>query len=228
MNKYFILNSLTAKVLAGILLLEVGFTIGLFYYFSTFNYQFVYHKFQKPEINKTQNIITKSYLENLFSKMIWPPKSDIVKVSGLIVNHHLLADKLIVRGLYLGATDKPITIVLLSPNHFGRGYGPITVAAKDWRTPAGYLHADQNVIDALAKAKAAEIDDRPFELEHGVTNILPFIKKLYPRAKIVPIIIKDGLSNERGPKTPKPLIYENLKMIIYESIINYLGINSIF
>ena len=130
--------------------------------------------------------------------MVWPPKSDLAQVSGIIVNHHLLADKLIARGLYLGATDRPITIVLLSPNHFSNGYGSVIAAEKDWRTPAGYLHADQNVIDALAKVKAVEVDDRPFETEHGITNILPFIRKLYPQAKIVPIMIKDGLSNARG------------------------------
>jgi len=206
MNKYFILTSWAAKILAVILLIEIGFTVGLFYYFSTFNYQFVDHRFQKPDTNKTKDIISKSYLEDVFAKTIWPPKLVGAKISGIIVNHHLLADKLIARGLSLDATDSAITIVLLSPNHFGRGYGPITVAAKDWLTPVGYLAADRNLISALAGTKTVIIDDRPFELEHGITNILPFIKKLYPRARIVPIIINEGLSDQHGDELVKSLL----------------------
>lgn len=198
MDNYFLLPSFWHKLLAALLLLEIGFVLGLFYFFPIFDYQFVYRKFEPPAINQTQNAITKKYLENVLAKTTYPEKSGIAQISGIIVNHHLLADQLIARGLYLAATDSPLTIVLLSPNHFGGGFGSVIAASQEWRTPAGYLRADQDVLSALSEARAVEIDDRPFEQEHGITNILPFIKKFYPQARIVPIIIKDGLSNERG------------------------------
>lgn len=194
------------KLLVSALLLEIGFIMGLFYFFSALDYQFVFHKYLKPEVNKTVNIVTKKHLEEVFSRIDWPEKSGSADISGLIVNHHLLADQLIARGLFLAATDSPLTIVLLSPDHFNHGSGQITAAAQDWRTPVGILPSDAEAIRRLSEAKVLEIDDSPFELEHGITNILPFIKKLYPQVKIVPIIIKDGLSNERGDKLADKLL----------------------
>src|SRR3989344_5312319 len=47
------------------------------------------------------------------------------KVAGVIVNHHLLAPRLIARAINQLATLEPITIVLVSPNHFSAGVGQV-------------------------------------------------------------------------------------------------------
>jgi len=130
MDNYFILPTFWHKLIASLLLIGIGFVCGLFYFFSTADHEFVFYKLQKPEVNRTQNIITKKYLESVLAKTVYPEKSGAAEVSGLIVNHHLLADQLIVRGLYLAATDSPITIILLSPNHFSLGRGMITMTKK--------------------------------------------------------------------------------------------------
>lgn len=114
-------------------------------------------------------------------------------IKGLIVNHHLLAGQFIAQGLCALATDQNLTIVLLSPNHFNHG-GSAIVAADDWYTPYGVLPTNKNLIQALVADGALAIDEQPFDFDHGIYNITPFIKKVLPQASLVPILIKDSLS----------------------------------
>ncbi|MEI6494556.1 MAG: hypothetical protein WCO03_00655, partial [bacterium] len=57
------------------------------------------------------------------------------EIKGLIVNHHLLAGQFIAQGLCRISTDKKITVVLLSPNHFARGSRAAISSAQGWYTP---------------------------------------------------------------------------------------------
>src|SRR5689334_2195607 len=52
-------------------------------------------------------------------------------IAGITVNHHLLAPNLIAKAFALVATDKPITVILLSPNHFYRGNGGVITSQYD-------------------------------------------------------------------------------------------------
>ena len=108
----------------------------------------------------------------------------------LLVNHHLLAAHLIAQAVSSARTDAPVTTVLISPDHFDRGRAPITTAAVGWQTPYGDLLPDTAVLK--------DIDSYvlPFAAEHGVANIVGFIKREIPGAKIIPILVKDGASPE--------------------------------
>jgi AmmeMemoRadiSam system protein B len=117
--------------------------------------------------------------------------------SSAVVNHHLLAPDLIAGTLARVGTGEPITVILVSPNHFARGNGQITTSRLDWSTPFGLLPIDQEAVDFLAQGGLAEVDEYPFAEEHGIYNVVPFIKKFFPKAKIVPLILKDSLQNEK-------------------------------
>lgn len=123
--------------------------------------------------------------------------SKIAGVSAIVVNHHLLAADLIAETLAVAAIDQPITVILISPNHFTRGTGQVISSRFDWQTPYGILKADQRTITALVKADLINVDETPFEEEHGIYNIVPFIKKYFPKAKIVPLILKSNLSDDQ-------------------------------
>ncbi|MBX4187326.1 MAG: AmmeMemoRadiSam system protein B [Candidatus Doudnabacteria bacterium] len=118
-------------------------------------------------------------------------------IAGITVNHHLLAPHLIAREFALVATDKPITVLLVSPNHFYRGNGGAITSQYDWQTPYGVLKADQTLATKLSETGLVNIDETPFEQEHGISSIVGFIKKSLPNAKIVPVIVKDNLPDSQ-------------------------------
>lgn len=115
------------------------------------------------------------------------------KIKGVLVNHHLLAPNLIAETINTIATTSPVTVVLISPNHFSAGQGQIISSLYKWDTPYGVLDNDCGAISKLEQQGVLNIDEYPFKKEHGISGIVPFIKKSLPNAKVVPIIIKETL-----------------------------------
>jgi poly-gamma-glutamate synthesis protein (capsule biosynthesis protein) len=115
-------------------------------------------------------------------------------IKGILVNHHLLAPHLIATTMNTIATDKPVTVVLVSPNHFSSGNGQIISSLYKWDTPYGVLNSDCDTISQLRKEGVVTVDEFPFKKEHGISGIVPFIKKSLPNATIIPILVKDTIS----------------------------------
>ncbi len=155
----------------------------------------------------------KNFFDNAYKNTrATPLPSDTVR--GVLVNHHLLAPHLIAETISAIATTDPITVVLISPNHFSVGQGQIISSLYNWDTPYGVLDCDCAVAATLAKQGALSIDEYPFTKEHGISGIVPFIKKSLPNAKIVPIIVKDTLS-------------ENARIAFVDSLYATLGASTL-
>ncbi len=140
---------------------------------------------------------TKSFFDDAFVKapaFIEKPEGEVL---GITVNHHLLAADIAAGTLTTLATSSPITIVLMSPNHNSLGKAPIITSLYSWATPYGVLKTDTEFTEKLSSAGIASVEETPFETEHGISSIVPFIKKVAPKAKVVSIILKDGASLER-------------------------------
>lgn len=138
----------------------------------------------------------KTFFEQATANIPSPAAQAPTKIKGLVVPHHLLAAPSIAEAFQTIASDEPITVVLLSPNHFHVGHGQITSSLFDWQTPYGTLEANQVLIQQLEQKQLVTIDEQPFEKEHGISNLVAFIKQTLPNASIVPIIIKDTLSSK--------------------------------
>ncbi|MSU55282.1 MAG: AmmeMemoRadiSam system protein B [Candidatus Taylorbacteria bacterium] len=135
---------------------------------------------------------TKSFYDKAYEKANKvPPRNSSIK--GALVNHHLLAPHLIAETLNTVATDKPLTVVLVSPNHFYAGQSKIISSTYQWDTPYGTLQSDCETIMKLENNSILKIEETPFIKEHGISGIVPFIKKSLPHAKIIPLIVKDNL-----------------------------------
>lgn len=135
------------------------------------------------------SINDKEFYENAYRRLTDLDEKFSAKTG--IVNHHLLAPHLIARVLNGMATDDPITVVLISPNHFASGEGRFTTTDHDWQTPYGIVKADTGAMREL-KEKNLTLDPFPFDREHGISNIVPFIKKTFPQARIVPIMVRES------------------------------------
>jgi AmmeMemoRadiSam system protein B len=125
---------------------------------------------------------------------------------GAVVNHHLLASPLIAEVFQTLASEEIMTVVLLSPNHFSQGKGKIIVSELPWKTPYGFLFPESDLLSAIdGEKRIITIEEEPFKKEHGIANIIPFIKKSFPNAKVIPIIFRDETSREETAELAKLL-----------------------
>jgi hypothetical protein len=114
-----------------------------------------------------------------------------------IVTHHLLASRLIV-GYFRGVaqTGRPKRIVLIGPDHAGKGLGAISVSSLSWQTPFGILEADTEAISRLGEKLRLLPDPEAFSNEHSIGVLVPFVKHFFPDARLVPILVKTGAGRE--------------------------------
>lgn len=133
-------------------------------------------------------------------------------INGLLIPHHLLAQKNIEK-IYAATTDKNIeTVIVISPNHFNFGYNYIQTTDQNFEDQDGNrLEIDQNLLKKIAgKNKTdphpAKIENKNFKKEHGISVHVPFITKSFPNAKILPIILKRNTSEIQLNKLSAALI----------------------
>lgn len=127
-------------------------------------------------------------------------KTDVKQpaAKAIIVNHHLLASEFIAESFNTIATDAPVTVLLVSPNHFNSGKADVIASSAKWQTPYGILDPDPATVKNLSDAGIASIEEEPFEKEHGVSGIVPFIKKSLPNARVVPVIFRDHMTPDQA------------------------------
>jgi AmmeMemoRadiSam system protein B len=107
------------------------------------------------------------------------------------ISHHLFIRNLIARYFDgLARRVHPGTIILIGPNHRARGHSPIAISALRWRTPFGFVEPDTGRIRRISGSGLARIEEEPFVNEHSIGALVPFIRRTFPGARIVPIIYK--------------------------------------
>lgn len=118
-----------------------------------------------------------------------------------VVPHHLLAEKIIQNFFnYIFLKEKPDTIVLLSPDHFQNGTLCNEVS---FISPEPEIKEFKGLlVDSFLLKKLAEKNNFCFNnsfiaLEHGITNLLPYIKNYSPKTKILPILIPAVISEKQ-------------------------------
>jgi len=108
-----------------------------------------------------------------------------------LVSHHLLIRDLIAKFFEtLSSRARPRTIVILGPNHYLRGVAPIAVSRLAWKTPYGFLSPGEGLIATLLRDTLAAVDEDAFYNEHSIGALVPFVRYYFPRALVVPIILR--------------------------------------
>lgn len=120
------------------------------------------------------------------------------QIIGGVVPHHLLASDFLSEffSLLSHRSNRPKTIVLLSPNHFEVGERNVQTVDVLWRTPYGDVETDIDVLRALRAVTNEEDAIQSFEKEHGIYNIVPYIAHFLPETKIVPVILRYRTTSE--------------------------------
>lgn len=121
--------------------------------------------------------------------------SEVGKVTGITVPHHLLARDLIADMFVRLQGQTYDRIVVISPDHFWLGYTTISVADQDFATILGLLKTDYTVVEKLIDVPEVSTADF-FYREHGVQAELPFIAYFFPHTPIVAIAVKENARQE--------------------------------
>jgi len=118
-----------------------------------------------------------------------------------VVPHHLLAEKIIQNFFeYVFSKENPESIILLSPDHFNSGslckktsFITLEFRTKDFKT----LKVDSFLLKNLIEKADFCFNNSFVGLEHGITNLLPYIKNYSPNTKILPILIPSNISEKQ-------------------------------
>jgi AmmeMemoRadiSam system protein B len=93
-------------------------------------------------------------------------------------------------GYSLLAGHAPRTVALVGPSHHAAFRGVAIWPRGEWRTPLGPLAVDEEAAARLLDAAPGIVDEpRPHLPEHCLEMQLPFLKRLAPEARIVPMLM---------------------------------------
>ena len=123
----------------------------------------------------------------------------------------------------------PPTVILVGPNHYGRG-SPIAIFGEGgWETPLGEVKVDAELAAELRAACASVADDAgAHRSEHSLEVQLPFIRHLAPGVRFVPLLLSVGrfkpleelgraIAGILAKREPRPLLVASSDTNHYES-----------
>ncbi len=119
-----------------------------------------------------------------------PPASAKETFIGAVVPHAGLMYSGHVAAAFYGMADLPRRLIILCPNHTGAGHYAAVSKADAWRTPLGDVPVDGELSKALMDAAPRlRPDDAAHAREHSLEVQLPFLQRLLPSFRFVPICL---------------------------------------
>ena len=143
-----------------------------------------------------------------------------------ITSHHFLAKDLIAN-FFSGINQNNIkTIYIVGPDHFNRlpikGKNIfIATTNTNWQTPYGVQLADKDKIQKILNFPKVSSNYQIFTNEHSIYILIPFIKKVFHQAKIVPIIVRNNLDYKYFYNFGTNLSSKNSLLIISSDFSHY-------
>jgi hypothetical protein len=134
-----------------------------------------------------------------------------------------------VAGRTFSGVKIPEDVVILGPNHHGRGHMAAVYASGAWETPLGQINISADLAKRiLAECPMAAEDTVAHRFEHSLEVQVPFLQFLAPRTGIVPVCVSrmpletlllfgEGLARAIAACDSAPLIVASSDMTHYES-----------
>lgn len=89
----------------------------------------------------------------------------------------------------LKAVEIPETVLILGPNHHGRG-APVSLSTMDWAMPMGTVSINHDLADSIMKySPTVENDESAHQFEHSLEVQVPFLQALQKNLTIVPLAL---------------------------------------
>ncbi|MBE9529076.1 MAG: AmmeMemoRadiSam system protein B [Proteobacteria bacterium] len=102
-----------------------------------------------------------------------------------------------VAGSVYSAVKVPENVIIIGPNHTGLGERVSLWAEGGWEMPFGTVEVNEGLASALAKSTPLiSVDDSAHLREHSLEVQLPFLQRLNPSVRIVPITVMAATPEE--------------------------------
>jgi AmmeMemoRadiSam system protein B/AmmeMemoRadiSam system protein A len=140
-----------------------------------------------PDSAAKLRLAVEKFLQDAVPVKVKKPIAIIVPHAGYIFSGQICAD-----GFKQVSNQKYDVVVVLGTNHTSSNFQKISLYPGDgFRTPIGTAPIEKNVISSLMKADPADctLDRSLHEFEHSVEVMVPFIQVIFPKAKIVPVVV---------------------------------------
>lgn len=156
---------------------------------------------EKNRINKEKDSIDFEYNYEEFNRRFYQTDKGEKydgDFFGLVVPHHLVADKLIGRAFDIISNQKRKInrIVLVGPNHFEKGDKNILGCDKEIKTEVETLYSEEKFYSKLCKNGLTEMNCDVIINDHSIGNIIPFVGYYFDSPKIVSIVLKKNTDRE--------------------------------
>lgn len=117
-------------------------------------------------------------------------------VYGMVVPHHIptTIPNLVETYSRLKKTQDVKNFIVVGPDHTDAGKATATVSNASFFTTFGELRPIDGLAKKLDGLKLASIEEDPFKLEHSIGAQTLVIGKIFPNARITPIIIRSNMS----------------------------------
>jgi AmmeMemoRadiSam system protein B len=105
-----------------------------------------------------------------------------------IASHHLLTHEYLDAWFsHLADMRKVQCFYILSPAHYGVALETYSLTGGSWETGFGTVRSDKDKVNRLAQRLKVSLDPWAFRVEHGVSTLMPYIKKYFPMSKVVAV-----------------------------------------
>jgi hypothetical protein len=145
------------------------------------------------------------------------PVEPMPDARGLLLPHDWVGGAFITTALRdLAASRKVTRVILVGPNHTNAGGAAVLTSDLSWETPFGRAEADRGAVTALAASGLARLEPEVLTYEHSVAGIVPAVRRYLPEAKVVPLILRGGLTAgdvERLATALTPLVDEGTVVV---------------
>jgi AmmeMemoRadiSam system protein B/AmmeMemoRadiSam system protein A len=140
-----------------------------------------------PESATKLRLSIEKFLQDAVSVNVKKPLAIIVPHAGYLYSGQICAD-----GFKQVRHQKYDVIVILGTNHTSPNLQGISLyPGEGYRTPLGTATVDKSIISSLLKESPNDciLDKSAHESEHSLEVVVPFIQVVFPKAKIVPIVV---------------------------------------
>lgn len=152
--------------------------------------EIIYHQSQwneyAPEINRairSEQSVQPLNLEHIY---------------GGVVSHHIptTIPQLVEFYSRLKRTQSVKNFIVIGPDHTDAGKASITASNASFFTVYGEVRPIDGLALKLQDAKLVNIDESPFDPEHSIGSQILVISKIFPGAKVTPIILRSDTAKD--------------------------------
>ncbi len=131
----------------------------------------------------------------------------ISHVYGGVVSHHIptTIPRLVTFYSRLKKTQSVKNFIIIGPDHTDAGIAPVTISNVSFFSTYGEMKPIENLAMKLQDAKLVNIDELPFDPEHSIGSQVLIISRIFPEAKITPIILRSDTTKEHAEALGKML-----------------------